>query len=87
MSIAAEARRQQIEATARDIWTHREQGFPKRIRQTWEQGTELARQATLLQAAVELGYLPANTPPKVKAPDLATAPDPSPEGQIELPWK
>lgn len=72
MSLRAEARRQQIEAHARDIWEERELEMWgrtrkwRRFRQTWEQGTELARQATMLQAAQELGYIDSNTVPKVE---------------------
>jgi hypothetical protein len=42
---------------AKMIWIVRERGFPKFVQQTWEQGTDLARQATMIQAAKELGLL------------------------------
>jgi len=43
-----------IERRAREIWAEREKGFPKFVQQTWEQGTYLARIATLAQAEREL---------------------------------
>lgn len=39
---------------ARKIWDEREKGFHRHVRQTWEQGTRLARIRTLEQAEQEL---------------------------------
>lgn len=35
---------------AKLIWAEREKGFPKFVRQTWEQGTWAARAATIAEA-------------------------------------
>jgi hypothetical protein len=51
--------RVQCELLARKIWAEREKGFPKFVQQTWEQGTQLARDTTLVEAAKAMGLIPA----------------------------
>lgn len=41
---------QPIETAARSIWLKREASFPPFTRMTWEQGSALARSATIAQA-------------------------------------
>lgn len=52
-----------VEQRAREIWVEREEGFPAFVRQTWDQGTWLARRATLVTAAKELGRFDLLEPP------------------------
>lgn len=43
-----------IEARAKEIWNEREKRMPKFVQQTWDEGTYLARNATLELAEKEL---------------------------------
>ena len=43
-----------VESRAREIWYEREKSFPRFVQQTWEQGTELARAATMARAHTEI---------------------------------
>jgi hypothetical protein len=47
---------------AKQIWAAREPSFPKFTRQTWEQGTHLARSVALAMAARELQDGPHDPP-------------------------
>ena len=38
-------------------WVLRERGFPKHVRQRWDQATPLAHNAALVRAAEKLGFL------------------------------
>lgn len=42
-------------AEARRIWDAREQKFPPFVRMTWAQGTQLAREAAMIEAMQNLG--------------------------------
>jgi hypothetical protein len=46
-----------VEAYARKIWDEREKLMPARARQTWEQGTDLAKRATIAMAKADITLL------------------------------
>jgi hypothetical protein len=52
----------ECERLARRIWVEREKGFPRFVQQTWEQGTQMARDTTLVEAARRLGLLQNDAP-------------------------
>ena len=73
---ATACQRAECQRLARAIWAEREKGFPRFVQQTWEQGTQLARDTTLIQAARSLGLLPALAAAARQGGDVEQAPSP-----------
>jgi len=80
---ATACQRAECQRLARAIWAEREKGFPRFVQQTWEQGTQLARDTTLIQAARSLGLLPALAAAARQGGDVEQAPGETPQSGAE----